>query len=165
MNEFMRRRLEFINSGRPLPQKKKYVIPKVSEKRKQKLKEQSLSGDSALDKWFEDRRREMTGRCQLCGGKTEKDNDETYRRSIHHLFEKRPTMFPSVATHPDNFLEVCFFGNACHTNIHNGNITWELLMDSAEREMILEKCRKVIPYIAAEEQRLIPEIIIKALGQ
>jgi len=102
MNDFLKRRMDFINAGRPLPEKKKYSINKVSEKRKKKLAEQNMSGDNKLDAWFIDRRKEMTGRCVFCKGKTEKDNDETYRRSIAHLLGKRKAAFPSVATHPDN---------------------------------------------------------------
>jgi hypothetical protein len=105
----------------------------------------------------------MTGRCALCGGKTEKHSDEHYRRSIHHIFEKRPTMFPSVALHPDNFLEVCFWGNSCHTNIHNGIITWELLKDSLEWEIIVRKFKKIYPFIHPNEHKNIPELLLKEL--
>ena len=100
-------RLKLIKQGL-LPKeavaKPKKPIKKVSDKRKTELAEGK--GDDALDKWFEERRVEMTGRCVLCNGKTEKNNNETYRRSIHHLLDKRPSMFPSVAIHPDNWLEL-----------------------------------------------------------
>ncbi len=163
MSDYLKQRMEFINAGRPLPQKKTYQIPKVSEKRKKKLAEQGVKGDSALDVWFEERRREMTGKCFLCGGKTEKHNDETYRRSLHHLFDKRPAMFPSVATNVHNCLELCFYGNSCHTNIHNGTITWQLLMDSKEGDMILEKVKKIYPHISQSEMKNFPEILNKYL--
>lgn len=144
--------------------KKPYYIPKVSKKKAAQMKEQKENGsDSSLDAWFEERRVEMTGRCALCGGKTEKKNDETYRRSIHHLFDKRPTMFPSVSCHPDNWLEVCFYGNSCHQNIHNRTITWELLMDSAEGKIIVDKFKKIFPFIAENERKNIPEILLKEL--
>jgi hypothetical protein len=136
----------------------------VSKKKAAQYKTQKESKtDNALDKWFEERRVEMTGKCCLCGGKTLKDNDEEYRRSIHHLFDKRPTMFPSVSTHPDNWLEVCFYGNSCHTNLHNKTITWELLLDSAEGKLIIGKFKKILPYIAENERRNIPEILLKQL--
>lgn len=160
----MQKRLDFVNAGRPLKEKKRYTIPKVSEKRKKKLAEQNVSGDSALDIWFEERRREMTGKCFFCGGKTEKHNDDTYRCSIHHLFEKRETMFPSVATHPENALELCHYGNSCHTNVHNGRITWELLMDSKEGAIILEKVKKIYSYIAQAEMKNFPDTLLKYLN-
>ena len=160
MNEFLKRRMQHILDSRPLAEKKTYRLNKVSPKRAAKIEAQKASGDSILDLWFEARRKEMTERCALCSGPTEKHNDETYRRSIHHLFDKRPTMFPSVATHEDNWLEVCFFGNSCHTNIHNGTISWQLLRDSAEWSMILEKFLKVYPYIAPEERSRVPDVFL-----
>ena len=47
MSDYLKKRQDFINAGRPLAEKKKYVIPKVSEKRKAKEKaEKGLKGDS-----------------------------------------------------------------------------------------------------------------------
>jgi hypothetical protein len=162
---YLEQRRAFIEAGRPLAPKKTYRLNKVSKKTAAKIEAQNASGDSILDRWFEDRRKEMTGKCALCGGKTEKDNDETYRRSIHHLFDKRPTMFPSVATHPDNFLEVCFWGNSCHSNIHNGTISWQLLHDSEEWGSILEKFIKIYPFIRQEERKNIPEIFLAYINK
>jgi len=164
MNEYLKKRQELILAGRPLPEKKKHTIPKKSEKRIAKEKEQmKAGGDSALDLWFEARRKEMKGRCQLCGGQTEKKNDKTYRSSIHHLFDKRSSMFPSVSTHEDNWLEVCHFGNSCHDNIHNKTITWELLHDSLEWKIIVDKFRKIYPFIAEAERKNIHPLLLKEL--
>ena len=149
------------NAGKP-KEKKHYIIPKVSKKKQQQHKElKETQGDNGLDKWFEEQRKLMTGKCCLCGGKTEKGNDETYRRSLHHLFDKRKTMFPSVACNMDNVLEVCFYGNSCHQNIHNGRITFELLLDSEEAEMIIKKFKKIYPYMAESERKNIPECLLK----
>lgn len=126
-------------------------------------KELRVGGDSVFDKWFEERRKEMTGKCVFCGGKTEKKNDVTYRNSIAHLLPKRPTMFPSIATHPDNWLELCFYGNSCHTNFDNSTISWELLADSNEWKMIVNKFKLVYPFIAPEEHKNIPELLLKEL--
>lgn len=161
---YLDERRKHIQSGRPLPPKKTYKINSKSEKRIAKEKEQREAvGDDALDKWFEERRKEMTGKCCLCGGKSEKGNDDTYRRSIHHLFEKRPIMFPSVSCHPDNWLELCFWTNSCHQNIHNGTITMELLHDSAEWAMIVEKAKSVFPSIHPDEHKNIHPLLLKEL--
>lgn len=158
-NNNILQRLRRARQGKP---KKAYEGPKaVSDKKKAELAEvrkaREEGGDPGLAKWFPDRRLEMTGRCCLCQGKTLKYDDENYSKCLHHLFEK--SLFPSVATHPDNCIGVCFYGNSCHVNLHNGTITWELLIDSAEWPMILEKVRKIVPYIAASERRRIPEAI------
>lgn len=137
-------------------------IAKVSEKKKQQDKEAKGEKDE-LQEWFEARRQEMTGKCIICGGKTEKHNDATFKNSIHHLFEKRSNMFPSVKTIPENWLEVCFFGNSCHTNIHGGLITWEILSDSKEWDLILPKILRVYPHIAPEEHKRIPEVLMEQI--
>lgn len=157
MSDYLKKRQDFINAGRPLAEKKKYVIPKVSEKRKAKEKaEKGLKGDSGLDKWFEEMRKRMTGKCLFCGGKTEKSNDDTYRRSIAHLLPKRSVNkggFPSVSTHEENWIELCFYGNSCHTNFDSGMITWEFLKDSKEWDIIQEKLFTLLPLIPEEERK------------
>jgi hypothetical protein len=141
--------------------KEKKPLKKVSDKKA--AEKSSAKGDDALDLWFEARRKEMTGRCVLCNGKSEKSSDEHYRKSIHHLLDKKPTLFPSVSCHEDNWLELCFFGNSCHTNIHNRTITWELLFDSAEWELIVSKFRKIYPFIAENERKNIHPLLLKEL--
>jgi len=148
--------------GKKAEEKKVYTIPKVSEKKTKEIAG-NKDADAALDQWFEDRRKEMTGVCQLCGGRSERNNDETFRNSIHHLFEKRDSMFPSVKLHPQNWIEVCFYGNSCHTNIHNGTITWELLHDSKEWEIIVEKFKRIYPYMADSEHKNIHPLLLKEL--
>jgi len=144
--------------------KKIYYLPKVSEKKKKQLAAQRESGtDNGLDIWFEERRKKMKGKCCLCSGKTEKDNDETYRRSIHHLLDKKKVLFPSVATHPDNWLELCFYGNSCHQNIHSKTITWELLHDSKEWDMIVAKFKKIYPFINPAEHKNIHPLLLKEI--
>lgn len=164
MSDYLKQRQQWSQFGKPPKEKKIYHIPKVSKKKAAEVQAQKeLGKDGGLDAWFEARRKEMTGRCCLCGGKTEKDNDETYRRSIHHLLEKRKNMFPSVATHPDNFLEVCFWGNACHSNLHNGTITMDLLHDSKEWHIIATKFKKIYPFILETEKKNIHHLLLKEL--
>lgn len=160
--------LQKIRQERNVPKPKKIykIAPKSKKRLEQEKQQKNASGqweETELDKWFEARRKEMSGKCCLCGGRTEKNNNETYRRSIHHLFDKRPTMFPSVATNVDNWLELCHFGNSCHDNVHNKTITWELLRDSAEWSMIVNKFKKVYPFIAENEKYRIPEILTNFL--
>lgn len=164
MSDYLANRRNRKLFGKPEKEKKTYYIPKVSKKKQEEMAA-NKEGRGEMDEWFGARRKEMTGECVLCSGKTEKDNDETFKRSIHHILEKRPTMFPSVAKHPDNWLEVCFFGNSCHTNLHNGTITMELLRDSAEWKIIVDKFKKIYPYIAEAEKKNIPELLLKELSK
>jgi hypothetical protein len=132
--------------------KEKKPLKKVSDKKK--LADSLDKGsDSELDLWFVAKRREMKGRCLFCNQKTEKENDETYRRSIAHLLPKNKNSFPSVATHPDNFIELCFHNNSCHTNFDTGKITWEFIFDSKEAEIIREKLMNILPMVAENERK------------
>jgi len=111
-------------------------------------------GTGELQRWFEDRHKEMKGNCQHCGGKTEK-NRSTYKCSIAHIFPK--AHFKSVATHPDNWLELCFYGISCHTNLDN------YALDISELSCFDEVIRKVVaiyPSIAKEERRRIPQVLL-----
>lgn len=160
-NNDILQRLSRARTGKP---KKVYEGPKkVSDKKKakdaQERKEREEGGDPGLAKWFPERRMEMIGKCFFCAGKTQKWDDDTYTCSIHHLFEKNDNAFPSVKTHPDNWIEVCHYGNSCHQNIHSGNITWEIMIDSAEWPFILEKVRRIVPCIALNERHRLPDCL------
>lgn len=161
------REIQRIHEEANLPKEKKYYkITRISKKRQEKLKkEKENKTDSAKDKWFEERRLEMTGKCIFCGSPTEKKNDETYRRSIAHLLAKRKAQFPSVALNPFNSLELCFFYNSCHTNFDNQIITLEDIKNEYPKawEIIVDKFLKIYPSIAHEERYRIPECLIMEL--
>jgi len=111
-----------------------------------------------LDRWFKEKRSQMTGVCANCGGKSCKDDDKYYKFSIAHILPKN--LFKSVATHSDNWLELCFFGNSCHTNFDQHQID---IIDLHCFDSVIEKFVKIYPHIAKEEQRRIPPILIEYL--
>jgi hypothetical protein len=148
---YLDERRAFIAAGRPLKQKKPYQIKKVSDKRAAKIKEQSKSGsDSEMDLFFKSMRKSMKGKCLFCGADTMKKDDDKFHFSLAHLLQK--SVFKSVATHPDNIIELCFYNNSCHTNFDNGMITWEFIKDSKEWEIIKEKLLEVLPLVAENER-------------
>lgn len=108
-----------------------------------------------LDRWFKDRQKEMTGKCQNCGGKTEKDSRH-YKCSIAHLLPK--AYFPSIATHPSNWLELCFYGKSCHTNMDNKML--DLTEMSCWDDIVIKFCA-IYPSIAPKERRRIPEVLLQ----
>lgn len=110
---------------------------------------------NALDVWFKARRSEMTGFCANCGGKSCRDDDKYYKFSIAHLVPK--SHFKSVATHPDNWLELCHFGNSCHTNLDNNMID---LTELSCFDTVIQKFVKIYPHIAQDEKRRIPKILL-----
>lgn len=114
-------------------------------------------GYAELERWFKDRQKEMTGKCMNCGGKTEKDT-KNYKCSIAHILPK--AYFKSVATHPDNWIELCFYSNSCHTNFDNKMID---IIDLHCFDTVIQKFTKIYPFIAPEEKRRIPPILIEYL--
>ena len=97
----------------------------------------------------------MTGRCQNCMGKTEMDGRH-YKCSIAHILPK--AYFPSVATHPLNWLELCFYGKSCHTNMDNKML--DLTEMSCWDDIVTKFCA-IYPSIAPKERRRIPEILLQ----
>lgn len=114
-------------------------------------------GSAELQRWFEDRHKELKGVCQHCGGRTEKGKS-SYKCSIAHILPK--AYFKSVATHPENYLELCFYGKSCHTNLDNH------MIDLIELNCFDEVIRKFVamyPSIAPQERRRIPQILLDYL--
>lgn len=111
-----------------------------------------------LDRWFKDRRKEMTGKCSHCSGVSCKHDDKYFKFSICHILPK--AYFKSVATHPDNWIELCHFGNSCHSQMDNKMLD---LIDMNCFDTIIQKFAKMYPFIAQEEKRRIPPILIEYL--
>lgn len=112
---------------------------------------------AVLERWFKDRQKEMTGRCMNCGGKTEA-HTKMYKCSIAHILPK--AYFKSVATNEDNWLELCFYGNSCHSQMDNKMLD---LIDMNCFDTIIQKFTKIYPHIAKDELRRIPPILIEYL--
>lgn len=111
-----------------------------------------------LDEWFLQRRKEMTGKCLHCGGRTCRDDNMYFKHSIAHILPKRPGMFPSVMTHPDNWIELCFWGNNCHGNYDGGVLD---LMQLNCFDLVIEKFIRMYPKIASKERRNIPDVLLQ----
>lgn len=133
--------------------KKQYTIPKKSAKKiEQEKKEKELlsGGDSELEIWFKQRHKEMKGVCSHCGNKTQR-GQQNYKCSVAHILPKEH--FKSVMTHPDNWIELCFYGNSCHTNFDNSMLD---LIDMNCFDEVIEKFVRIYPHIAPNERRRIP---------
>lgn len=147
---YIEQRRQHILNGRPLPEKKKYSIPKVSEKRKQKINEQKEAGtDADMDKFFEAMRKKMCGTCQCgCAQPSQKKDDTFYRNCICHIFPKR--LFKSIATHELNWVERAFWGG-CHTQMDDTSI--ERWKNYADWDDIKEKFYMLAPLLTGEERK------------
>lgn len=143
-----------------------YLRPKKEVKEKkdrglyQRPKEVIEDNKDELNEWFKARRLQLTGKCVNCGAKSCRDDDNYYKFSIAHIFGK--ALFKSVATHPLNFLELCFWGeSSCHSNLDNGMID---LIDMNCWDEIVTKVNLIYPDIAPKERRRIPQVLLNYLN-
>lgn len=114
------------------------------------------NGNEELNRWFIERRKELDGKCHHCGDSSCKNDDKYFKFSICHIFPK--AYFKSVATHPDNFIELCFWSNNCHGNMDSKMLDLTEMNCWAE---IVEKATRIYPSIAKEERRRIPQILLE----
>ena len=149
-----------------LPKEKKvYRLNKVSTKTLERKAKESdeiekgkelTTGGADLKRWFEDRRKELTGRCAHCGGRSCKDSDQYWKFSIAHILPKN--IFKSVATHPLNYIELCFFNNSCHTNFDNKTLD---IMDLNCFDTVIQRFVAIYPAIDVKERRYIPDVLLQ----
>lgn len=145
-----------------------YKIPSKSAKRlKQEAEakfamgnikgmEEVVKGSTELDSWFEERRAEMNGICKHCGGISCKADDKYFKFSLAHILPKR--IFKSVATHPQNWIELCFWSPSCHTNFDN--YTLDIIQLNCFDEVI-EKFVAMYPEIDKKERKYIPDALLQ----
>lgn len=141
------------------PKQRKPIAKKSAKKLKQEAEEKNGKKDASAEKerWFQDRRHEMTGFCKNCNKPSFKNSNEYFRFSIAHILAKRKSMFPSVATNVDNWVELCA---DCHHNLDNCMID---LSDLACWDEVVVKFQKIYPFIAQEEKKRIPDILLQYL--
>lgn len=154
--------LRRIKESKFLPKQtkiKKPIAKKSAKKLKQEANEKDtikVTGGSELDRWFQARRKEMQGRCLHCGEVTTKHQDNWYKCSIAHLLPKR--LFKSIATHPLNWIELCFWKNNCHGNFDNN------ILDITELncyDLVIERFIAMYPDIAPKERKYIPYSLLQ----
>lgn len=142
------------------PKVKKQIAKKSAKKLAQEAEEKKGKKDPSADKerWFQDRRKEMIGKCSHCQKPSCKNSHEYFRYSIAHILAKRKSMFPSVATHPENWIELC---QNCHQDLDNCMI--DLTQLACWNEVVV-KFQKIYPSIAPEERKRIPDILLQYIN-
>lgn len=171
MNDYLKKRQDFINAGRPLPEKKIYRIPKKSAKRIAKEKEQQeAEGESGLDKYFDYHMTHSFPRCDNCGMVAEWLLEEEYkavwRGCQAHVLRKKDAIggFPSVATNLTNHL-VLFpaYGKylcGCHDRFDS---SYEEMAKMAVFPKAMDIVNQLYPFIAKEERHYLPDIITQEI--
>lgn len=144
----------------PRGKSKPEQIAKVSEKKKAVTKEDKATrgeGETATQIWFNDRHKEMSGKCLHCGERSCKGDQLHFRSSIAHILPQR--LFPSVQLHPLNWIELCFWApNSCHTNFDNHILD---IMDLNCFDTVIERFIAMYPEIAKNEKKNIPAVLMQ----
>lgn len=145
------------------PPKKKYAGPKpISDKKlaaKKAEKEARGGEDTDLQKWYKAIQPKLTGKCIRCGERYNHRNLTYAIAATAHVLPKRPEMFPSVATHPENYLELpgtC----GCH-NWYDNQASWEQIAQDKIWPLVLEKFLLIEPSIL--ERSKIPEVLAQEI--
>lgn len=160
MSQYMleRRAIMLGMKPAPAPKEKGGAIAKQSEKKKEQLKEEKPKRDLQT-KWFKDRVAASKGKCIECGSKINKSNFSFAIMAVAHVLPKRNNQFPSVATHPDNSLELCVT-NGCHGKYDR---SWE---DAAQMKcwpLAIEKFLMIYPWIDPKEKKNLPEVLLQEI--
>ena len=161
MSDYIKKRQEFILQGRPLPEKKKYNIPKKSEKRKQKeAEEKELRGgeDTDLVKWFKQQIKVMPEYCEETGLKMETKIYKYAIMSIAHILPKASCK--SVALHPLNRM---FFNVDFHTKFDA--MSWGEKEKLGCWPIIVERLIMIYPDLAPSERRHFPDSVLKIIKE
>lgn len=162
-------------AGLPKP-KAVYRIPKKSEKKKQREKEDAallkearemgkpLEGD--LDQWFQDRMKENEPVCMECGFRADwlllPEYEKIWKACQAHILPKKKSQFPSVATNPLNHLVLfpSWGGHlcGCHGFYDSG---WYNATTMKVWPKAVEKFQQFKDSIAQKERYKIPEQFTK----
>lgn len=148
-------------AGIPKVKPRKPLAKKSAKKIKQEAQERELRNgeDTELVKWYKARQKELTGQCMRCGARYNHTILAYAIPATAHILAKRPEMFPSVALHKENFIELgaqC----GCH-HWYDNQATWEDIALSNIWPLVLEKFRLFEPYI--KERGKIPEILAQEI--
>lgn len=130
-----------------------------------KLTTEEQKEKQQLQQWFDNVARKIEQHpycleCELNGVKTYIPLSQ-YRNASAHLLPKRKEYgFPSVATHPENFMGA--LGTTCGHH-YAYDRSWEDASKMKVWPMAIDKIKKMLPFIAASEMKNLPPIILNEL--
>lgn len=150
-----KRRAIMLGLQAPDPKKEPKPLQKVGEKKKAKdaaAKTARGGEDTFKEKWFQARRKTLTGTCQCgCGQPSQKNDDMYFRHCCCHVFPKsEESGFPSIALHPMNCVERRFWGG-CHTNMDEAGM--DKWVNFADWPDIKERFHVLAPLLTEEERK------------
>jgi hypothetical protein len=153
-SQYLLSRREIMMGVKSKPEKAKYAgIPKQSEKKKAELKAGKPAKDN-LNDWFKEiDNKECPGVSTTCWNCGEVILKPFMRAAIAHVLPKRKNLFPSVATHPMNYL-ILGAGCGCHNEYDR---SWTDAAKMQVWKMAKERFKQISGSIAKDEKSKIPE--------
>jgi len=141
----------------PKPAKEKVGIAPISEKRKKQLKEEKPNRDKQNEWFAEVEAKEFKNGGAHCWNCGEFIHVAFARAATAHILPKRKNMFPSVATHPENYL-ILGAGCGCHSEYDR---SW----DDASKMQVWPKVveRFLLIKDDIKDATPIPDVFINAL--
>lgn len=106
--------------------------------------------------WFMARVAEMNGNCAECGAPINKNIFKYAICAVAHILPK--SVFDSVQYHPLNWMEL---GATC--GCHSKSETWSNAVHMKIWPEMVRRFSIFYPFIAKEEQKHIPEILLQAI--
>ena len=161
MSDYLKKRQEYILSGRPIKPKDKKPIAKKSAKRLEKEKKEAKErgdGDTEKQKWFRARIRQMTGFCAETGLKTETKIYRYAIMSICHILSQEHC--PSVKLHPANWIEL-----NCDFHHKFDAMSWEEREQLGCWPIIQERLIHVYDHLDPSERRHFPDSVLKYIEE
>ena len=145
----------------PLPAKKeRKPIAKVSKKKQEEMrveKEGRNGAETGLQKWYAEIMKKEEPICWETGHKINKNDKFAWQGSIAHVLSKK--LFPSVATHPHNYLILEMYGGA-HGQYDS---SWKNAQRMKVWKIALERFIMIEPDIALGERKYIPDCLMNEL--
>lgn len=151
----------FNNRNKP-KEKKQYRIPKISARKKEKQdkeRQERGGGDTELQKWYKARQKELIGQCCRCGDRYNHRDLKQAISATAHILPKR--IFESVATHPDNWVELGAYCG-CH-NWFDNYANWEEILKSNIGALIIKKFAKIWLNISTKERHKVSDLLLNTI--
>lgn len=168
--DYLSRRRNFIQAGRPLPKKVYKGIARKSEKRIAKEKAEKEAGtDKPLDAYFDYHMKHAAPICMNCGMEAKwlllEEYSFLWRSCQAHVLRKKDNIggFPSVAANLLNHL-VLFSDLAGLCGCHDVfDSSYENMAKMPVFPKAIDIINRLYPQIAPDERKYLPEIITQEI--
>lgn len=123
-----------------------------NEKLNHRMKVEISGAKLTMNFWYAARIKELSGFCQECGTRLPLHNPRYARACVAHILPKRDNLFPSVKSHPLNYIELGPFCG-CHGKYDK---SWDDAIKMRVWPLAVERFKQFMHLIASKELRNLP---------